>query len=184
MALRIKYLFVGVIVLTLFGCASGATKEGMTYMATTPVNFSDALQGQVAVDKVEGGKSTNPMWSSQISDEAFAGALRASLEALGLLSDDGHFKLRVTLQEVDQPVFGFDMTVTTVVRYELIDARTSQRIFDETIEAKHTATTSDAFAGVKRLQLANEGSAKNNIAEFIDRLSEITVSAEQVSLVF
>lgn len=182
--LRIKYFLLGTFCLMLFGCAGGATKEGMTYISATPMKFSDALENEVTVDSVEGGQSTNPLWTSEISDDAFADALKATLEALGLLSDNGRYQLRVILKEVDQPLFGLDLTVTTVINYQLIDTQTNQTIVNETIEAKHTATFDDAFAAIKRLRLANEGSARKNIAELVNRLSEINIAMGQVSLVF
>ena len=39
-----------------------------------------------------------------------------------------------------------------------------------------------AFFGVKRLRLANEGAAKENIAALLKRLSALKVEASQVSL--
>lgn len=182
--MRIKYYLLGTLCLTLLGCAGGATKEGMIYISTTPIKFADVLESEVTVDSVDGGQSTNPLWTSEISNEAFADALKATLEALNLLSENGRYQLRVKLEKVDQPSFGFDMTVTTVINYQLIDTQISQTIVNETIEAKHTATTDDAFAGVKRLRLANEGSARKNIAELINRLSKINIATGQVSLVF
>ncbi len=62
-------------------------------------------------------KKTNPLWTSEISSEAFSGAVRGSLQAQGLLSDDGRYKLVVNMLKVDQPIFGLDFEVTTHVQY-------------------------------------------------------------------
>jgi len=55
-------------------------------------------------------------------------------------------------------------------------------VFDETVITPYTATVDDAFAGVKRLRLANEGSAQKNIEEFLNKLSELQIDADEVSL--
>ena len=85
--------------------------------------------------------------------------------------------------KVDQPSFGFDMTVTTHVQYVLTDTTNHSVILDEVIVAPHTATTGDAFAGYKRLQLANEGSGKKNIEGFLEKLSELKINPKEISVV-
>ncbi|MFI4891262.1 MAG: hypothetical protein ACHQIL_12090 [Steroidobacterales bacterium] len=47
---------------------------------------------------------------------------------------------------------------------------------DESITTDFSATTSDAFAAVKRLRLANEGAARANITEGLRRLSAVDLS--------
>ncbi len=80
------------------------------------------------------------------------------------------------------PLFGFDMTVTTRIRYTLVDTHTNQVLLEEVIAAPHTATTGDAFVGTTRLRLANEGSAKKNIQNFLNRLAQLKIESNQVSL--
>ena len=85
--------------------------------------------------------------------------------------------------EIDQPSFGFDMTVTTHVRYVLTDTTINSVIYDEIIVAPHTATVGDAFAGVKRLRLANEGSGKKNIEGLLEKLSKLKINKNEISVV-
>ena len=47
--------------------------------------------------------------------------------------------------------------------------------------AKHTAKASDAFAGVKRLRLANEGSAKENINMVLAELAKLDLKNVSLS---
>lgn len=174
-------LAVLLLVASLGGCAVGAGPAGMTFRESPPASYPEELQGQVVVDSVSGGKSTNPLWTSQIKDIAFENALRASLEAVGLLAESGRYLLTATLVRVDQPLAGFDMTVTTEIAYRLVDGNTGQAVLETTITATHTATVGDAFMGAERLKLANEGSARRNIAELMRQLAELDLD-EEISL--
>lgn len=167
----------------LFGCAAGAKQENITYRSYQPATYAQELSKNVNVEPVSGGRETNPAWTSEISNSAFFGALRDSLAAQNLYSDNGRYKLQAALVAVEQPLFGMDMTVTTRIRYTLIDTQTNQTLLEETVVAPHTATVGDAFAGVKRLRMANEGSAKKNIQNFLNRLAQLKIEPKQVSLV-
>ena len=64
----------------------------------------------------------------------------------------------------------------------MLDSKTKEVLFDEIIDAAHTATFGDAFDAVTRLKIANEGSGKNNIKTFLEQLSELDVRSGQLSL--
>ncbi len=55
-------------------------------------------------------------------------------------------------------------------------------ILKETIIASYTAGFSDSVVAVKRLRLANEGSARENIHEFLKALSNLKIEKNQVSI--
>jgi hypothetical protein len=157
-------------------CAEGASARGMTVTAADLKGpASPDVAGAVAVGQVSGGKETNPAWKSNIGDAQFREALVESLRATGLLSDrpDAPLSVQATLVSVDQPFLGFDMKVTSVVRYTVRETRSGTVVIDEPITAEHTATVSDAFYGPSRLKLANEGSARKNIAALVDRLNAV-----------
>lgn len=155
------------------GCASGASMQGMTYEKAAA---SVVMQGQVAVAPVKGGKDTNPMWVSQVSSEAFEGALKASLLKAGMLSQAGQapLTLEANLVSLKQPMFGLDMTVTATVAYQLKDAN-GKVLMLETIATPYTATVGDAFVAVKRLRLANEGAIRKNIETLIGKLEKLNL---------
>ena len=163
----------------LSACAQGASAKGMT---VTPADLrsapNPALAGAVAVSEVAGGKDTHPLWTSQIDDASFHSALVESLRAVGLLceKEGAPLALQARLVKLDQPFMGFNMTVTSIVHYTVKDARSGATIIDEDVTAAHTATVGDAFYGVTRLRLANEGSARKNIAALIERLNAIGVT--------
>ncbi|MEO8627527.1 MAG: hypothetical protein ABI612_05415 [Betaproteobacteria bacterium] len=127
---------------------------------------------------VAGGKPTSSMRGSQIADEDFAKALRESIEKSGLFAKvsndpDAHYRLDAFIGQLSQPFAGFDMTVTMEVSYTLTDAQLHQRIWQKNVLTSHTATVGDAFAGVKRLQLANEGAARKNIEQALQEMSQL-----------
>lgn len=178
----IKLLVVLVLSTYLFGCASGAKQENIAYKPIQKATYAPELGKNVALNSVSGGRETNPMWTSEISNQAFLGALRNSLTSQDLYSDKGRYNLQVEMVGVDKPLVGFDMTVTTRVRYRLVDTDSDQIVFEELVVAPYTATVGDAFAAVTRLRLANEGSAKKNIENFLRRLAQLKIEPQQVSI--
>jgi hypothetical protein len=166
------------------GCASGATAKGMTVVPGDVTSATNpALARAVAVGVVAGGESTNPAWSSNVDNDEFRAALTESLRAQGLLAEGpGRYELVAALVALDKPLFGFDMTVTTRVRYALRDRTSQAVVLEEEVAAVHTATVGDAFYGVTRLRLANEGSVRRNIAALIDKLNALKVGPGAVSL--
>lgn len=157
----------------LSGCASGARPEGMTVqrVSDAPTQVSGAT---FDVGAIAGGEETNPLWTSEVSQDAFRTALVSSLRNQGLYDSGSDLEISAVLEEVDQPLIGLDVTVTATVTYRIIDA-SGAVIFDERIIQPYTAAFSDAFLGVERLKLANEGAIKTNIQTFIDRLLQTPI---------
>jgi hypothetical protein len=83
--------------------------------------------------------------------------------------------LTVTIFNLDQPSFGFSFTVKMEAGWSLRRADTGAVVWQESIKSEHTATTGDAFAAVKRLRLANEGAAKENIAQGLSKISTLSL---------
>lgn len=156
------------------GCASPSTALGMTPATIKTTN----LHTQSVTVAVGGGKETNSTGKSQISDTAFAEAISNAITSSKVFSSvikgaGGDTILTVTIFNIDQPSFGFSFTVKMEAGWTLKRADTGAVIWQESIKSEHTATTSDAFAGVERLRLANEGAAKNNIAEALRKISAL-----------
>ena len=172
---RARALFVGFVLLALTGCAAPARVSQMVAYAPEPsdAQMASRWHRSMALGTVAGGEPTNPMWTSEVGNAEFREALRQSLHANGLLGSEGQparYGLNAELMEMSQPYFGFDLTVTSNVHYIVTDIASSSVAFDETITASHTATVGDAFVAVERLRLANEGSVKEKIRVFIDKL--------------
>lgn len=177
----IKMYGLCLVALYMSGCATGAKIEGMS-TGEIEHHYDEKLKENMAVTSVSGGEKTNPLWTSEISSEAFGEALRQSLKSQGLLSESGKYKLKVEMLSVEQPVLGLDFTVTTNVKYVLIDSATGVTLLDKTIAAPYTAKLSDSFFAVKRLRLANEGSGKKNIEMILEYLAKLKVDTGEVSL--
>lgn len=156
------------------GCAAPASRDAMDISSTerSAYKTDKFLTGRVSVGGVIGGQDTNPAWTSEIGNEDFEAALRSSLETAYLLGGraSSEFILDAELIEIDQPMFGFTFTVTSKIRYTLRDAQSRETVLDEVILAEGTASTGDAFMGVKRLKIATERSAQENIQKIIDQL--------------
>jgi hypothetical protein len=154
------------------GCAAGAAAAGMTITPAELVKpTNQAALHAVGVAGVAGGTETNPAWTSQVSDAEFKAALIESLRLAGLLADGpARYTLKASLVSLQQPMFGLDMTVTASVHYEVTDARTGAVVWQEGVLTPHTATVGDAFVGVTRLKLANEGAVRKNIAKLVEQL--------------
>ncbi|PKM04987.1 MAG: hypothetical protein CVV16_02235 [Gammaproteobacteria bacterium HGW-Gammaproteobacteria-6] len=177
----VKFTMLITACLYLFGCASGANVQQMTYHGAQKT-YAEPLQNNIAVTSTTGGSGTNPLWTSEISNEAYSDALKRSLQSQGLLSDNGQYQLSVKMLKVEQPLFGLDMRVTTHVQYTLTDKATNSIVLDETVIAPYTATIGDAFVAVTRLRMANEGSGKKNIEGLLAKLSALQINPGDISM--
>ena len=165
----------------LTGCVSGAKVDRMVVgvpgseMAASGVAVNEKLRQSVAVGSVEGGSETYRLWVSQISNENFKEALSKSLKNSGIEAenpDQARYVLSASIRKVDQPWFGFDMTVDTVISYILTDKASSTVLLNQEVGASHTADFTETLYGPSRLRLANEGSAKQNISKLISSLKD------------
>jgi len=137
------------------------------------------LRNNVAIQDVTGGKETNPAWVSNVSSINFERALEGSLHEAGFLAPNrqaGAYTLVANLQSLEQPLFGLDMTVTATVQYWLVQRGSGKEVYARTLVTPYTTTFSDAFAGVERLKLANEGAIRNNISRLLDDLNALKAS--------
>lgn len=157
----------------LSACASASKPGAMVAPVSEATIIADQspLREAFVVGAVNGGKETNPLWTSEVSNADFAEALRQSLAAHAMLSAvEGKYRLDAEMLKLKQPFAGFNMTVTSTVRYKVTDVAGGAVVFDETVETPYTAEVGDSFLAVKRLQLANEGSIKGNISKLIELL--------------
>jgi hypothetical protein len=153
------------------GCATAAKSDAMV---AEPVAIAHTSSSDVSV-VVSGGKATTTMGASQVSDDGFAQALSDSITKSGLFKavtpNGGRYKLAAFIGSVDQPMMGLSMTVKMEVSYTLTDTKSGKTVWSKNVASEHTAKMGDAFAGVTRLRLANEGAAKANIQEAITEIS-------------
>lgn len=174
--------------IVLVGCAAPARVEQMqvsTSLAVRTAAGASPLRENVAIRDVTGGKETNPMWISNVSSGDFERALEASLKDAGLWASNrqaSQYQLIVHLEKLDQPFGGFDMTVTASVRYTLVERTSNKTVFERTLATPYTAKLGDAFLGVERLKLANEGAVRSNIQQVIDQLIGLRLTVAGLTL--
>lgn len=162
----------------LSGCATPANVEQMIYVPEATENASpvSAYYKSIIVENVAGGSETSPLFTSQVSTEDLKGALEGSLRRANYLSDNsvGKYKLTANLMSLEQPFMGINMTVRASIDYKLKEQGSEKILFKDTIETPFTATMSDAFIGVERLKIANEGAIKRNIRKLIEKLASLS----------
>ena len=65
------------------------------------------------------------------------------------------------------------MTVSMEVNYHLARTELKQVVWQRAVSSTYTAPFSEAFVGVTRLRLANEGAARKNIEQAIQEMSQL-----------
>jgi hypothetical protein len=161
---------------SLAGCVSPADPQAMV---PTNVTLGKKFNKSVSI-AVTGGQTTNPLWSSQVANEDFATALQSTIERHGLFSRvlrtaGGDYQLDVRLVQLRQPMAGFNMTVQAEVEWRLRQVSSGKMVWEEKTNRSYTATVGDAFAGVTRLKLANEGAIRENIKTGLERIATLAL---------
>ena len=169
----LKTFVAALTMLMLFGCASTPKFQNMIYSGKVSGKFNKFLVNEICVAGTTRGRHLSADKKFETSTEAFEAALKESLHAHGLFSDTGRFQLKAHILKILQPPGNFDMKVTTHVRYTLVDSTTDKIMFKETVISDYTAYSTDALMSDKRHRLANEGSGKTNIAQFLNQLSQL-----------
>lgn len=170
---RFARLAAVLLLLAVTACASGADPGAMAVRLSEATMLPDhsSLRQAISVGTVGGGRETSPLGASEVSDSAFAEALRRSLAVHALLATgEGRWRLEATILRTDAPIMGFDMTVSVQVRYKLLGPA-GQVAFDQEIPSTFTADFSSAIQGVQRLRLAKEGAIRTNIGAFLTALA-------------
>ena len=166
------YLIFGLSIFA-YGCATPASQQAMT-ISHTDATFkkNEILKNSISVRNVIGGKSTNPLWTSQVDNEGFKGALEQSLSIVGYKASDAEnakFIVDAELRKIEQPLIGIDFEVPSEIIYTVTHDGEKKSF---PVNAIGTARFSDNWVGYERLKAANEKSIKENIFQFINQLSK------------
>ncbi|WP_370979355.1 hypothetical protein [Agaribacterium sp. ZY112] len=159
------------------GACAQHTRTGQMVSASTELSslqFPDELQGNIEVRYVSGAQEDNPLWHSEVNNQQFSDALKRSLAAVKLGSEEANYELDIELLRIDYPVLGFNTTVSTHIHYRLLNKQTEETYFEQKVVSPYTVTQDEAFLAAERLRLATEGSAKTNIKVFLRRLAQKT----------
>lgn len=155
----------------LAGCASQVSAAGMTLSPAEAVKPSNPRMAKaVSVKAVGGGEDSDPLGGHNVMTGEVRRALLDSLRLAGLLADGpAPYALTVMSVKLDQPAFGFDITVTATVEYAVTDAA-GKVVWSEVITTSEAKAVSDAFVGITRLTLATEGAMRKNFAQLVQKL--------------
>jgi hypothetical protein len=162
----------GCALLLVAACATPA-EVGMMIPSPPATEVPQPIVHAIEVGLVSGGQPTNPLWASQVGNEDFRAALVQALEQAQLDSLVGaspRYRLDADLVGLEQPVLGFDLTVTATVNYELTPLAGGEP-YRTTIARPYTASMGDSLYAPARLRKANEGAIRENIGAYISELS-------------
>jgi hypothetical protein len=161
--------------LLLVGCATPARVSEMTFLPSPSVltKPGSKYHQSISVAEVKGGEETHPLWMSKVSSDDFKAALEASLENANYHAPEpARYLLSAELLNLRQPWAGFNMTVTALVNYVLKDKETGAIVLNHTAKSPYKARFSEAFLGMTRLKIANEGAIRTNIESLIEELAK------------
>ncbi|HAJ26119.1 MAG TPA: hypothetical protein DCG53_02550, partial [Syntrophus sp. (in: bacteria)] len=129
---------------------------------------------------VGAGEDTNPLGRSKISNDelqaAIADAIKNTRVFRSIIKDGkADYRLDVAITKLTQPFFGINFSVDLSALWTLTSMDTSKIVFREEINTAFTATMGDSVLGIKRLRLANEGAARENIKIGIAKISNVVI---------
>jgi len=156
------------------GCATPAKP---TAMVAHNLPQAGVQHGPVTV-LVTGGHETDPTYTTKISDADFRTALAESLRKAGIFQPvetggSAPYCLKVRLEYLDQPMMGFDMTVSLRADWTLTQVPGDRVLWHDRIGSSYTATVGQAFSGATRLRKATEGAARQNIELGLAQLAQL-----------
>jgi len=161
------------------GCSTGAKPAAMTSGGAIGPEWVEATAWAdvpTLTLRTTGGRATNPLHTSQISNDAFREALATEVFRSGafrpVYDAIADYHLHVDLTEIEQPYWGWlDMEVRIGADWRLYEVETGRLVWERRVESVYTASDRDSPWGIKRLRIANEGSARRNIVEGVVALA-------------
>lgn len=158
------------------GCSSPVQSVGME---TDKLALSRTHPKTAAV-QTNGGRPTNPLWTSQIADKDLAAAIEASIRKNNLFAGvvklgDADYVVNATLVNIEQPMVGFNMTVGVEIVWSLTAKGADKPIWEKSIQTRAKKGVGDAFAAVTRIRIATEASTKENIAQALAEIATLSL---------
>jgi hypothetical protein len=166
-----------VLALGLSACASRppeapeAVEMRVPITPQTTISANSNLRQAVAIGQVSNVRETDWFFGPGVLSSDFAEALRLSLSVRTMLAlHDERFRLEANMIDLQHPIMGFDVTVTSKIRYRLTRVADNTIVFEREITAPFTTAFSSRRAGLERLKLASAGSIRENISHFLAAL--------------
>jgi hypothetical protein len=176
---NLRFLVITSLVALALGLGGCATPSNPQAMSVQKLDLAKKHSASLSLN-VTGGSETSSAGASKISNADFTTALKNSIESSELfakLLDVGSsdYHLEVMIARLDQPMMGFNMTVTLETNWTLSRKSDGTVVWQKAIPSTYTAKAGEAFAGPTRLRLANEGAARTNIEQALKEISALTL---------
>lgn len=147
--------------------ATDLTPVGLSFPQGFDAPVEVELRGDAKVEK-----------TVVIPQAEMALALREAVVTSGLFpstGDDGGegYQLLVVITGYDPPQAGFTITATLTSRWLLTREGGSEPLFQDFLKSTYTCGVGDAFVGMKRFRLANEGAVRAMIADGLEKISRV-----------
>lgn len=116
-----------------------------------------------------------PVGMEQMVPQLWQTALTESLNKMAVFQDDAARKVNVSVKilKLEVPGAGFSMTTTTAARYEIMDRKTGDLIYAQSIESSGVTPADYAFQGVARARESINRAVQNNITQFLQALETV-----------
>lgn len=161
------------LVSVLSGCSGEARSTAIVapLSAETLLDQNSPLRKSTWVGFVVGGAESTFLTGAQVSNESFRRALESSLDLTTILGEPtSPLVVDAAIESFEQPVITLSFTVTSTISYRVRSTRTGAVVWQDRVVAQHTTKFQESLVRSERFRIANEGSARANIAEFIRRL--------------
>ena len=171
--------FATILLLRLFAVGCQIPHPARMVYRGAPFRFPVDQMNNVTVDRVADNIGRINFFVQQYTKHAadFETALKKTLGYMQLLSVNGAFLLKVSIENVDweQPG-GFPIVdiVTIKIRYTLINRSNGTMLMNELVTTTSEASVSDSFNDQKRKAMAFEGCARDSIGKFLEKLSQLS----------
>lgn len=119
-----------------------------------------------------------PVGMEQMVPQLWQTALTESLNKMAVFQDDAAKKVNISVKilKLEVPGAGFAMTTTTAARYEIMDRKTGDLIYAQSIDSSGTTPVDYAFMGVARARESINRAVQNNITQFLQALETVDVN--------
>ena len=168
------FLAASALAVTLTGCSSPASREGMIPPdLAIGTYFPHSLGIQTG-----GGASTGAMDTSNISDEDLKAAIEEAVIQNKLFKSivqgkGGDYELSVRLTTLSKPILGGTISVEMEMAWSLTKAADRSVVMRKSVKSSASKTMGDAFAFVTRLRLAVETATRDNIGQGLKAIAEL-----------
>ena len=171
-----RFVTIAIIVAWLAGCASPARKEAIVVDEV----FLDVTHPYSVSVSASGGGETESIGYTNISNADLAGAIEDSIARNRVFAEvvkngQADYKLSVLLVSMSKPMFGMNFKIDMEMAWSLMNAKTGDAVWRESIRSSHTATFGDAFAAVTRIRIAIEEAAEENIRRGLRKISKLAL---------